>query len=406
MSQQRNHHRRIAPAMWVSALALSAIAPALAQEVNQDRSPYYFGVSQAFSYDSNVYRTPSNEISETISVTGLTAGLDQAIGRQRLHADAVAEINRYRNIDALNNKSYALTAALDWETIEFLSGVLRYSTRNSLADFGTLNGSTAASDQTTEQFLATARLGLTSRTSFDASYEHRDLKYKNEAYSDRNYNQDAVSGGLRWGTTGLLVFGIAYRATKGRTPQFQSTPPYEDELDRRDIDFTTMWTPSGLSTLNARISSTKETHTLPLPSGSDRSAITGAIAWDYRATGKLNLTTSITRDTGAETTFLGLTPGGTTPLQVDQSTLSTSFQFQARYAMTSKISMNGDARYRKGKLNNGEEEKITGAGLSINYEPMRSITLGCSALYEDRDTTSLYAYKATTASCSAQFTLR
>lgn len=405
MSHPHPFSRRIAPSVYAALCAAVAATPAFAQDATpNERSPYYFGVSQAFSHDSNLYRTASNEVSETISITSLLAGFDQPIGRQRLFADVEAQINRFHTVDSLNNKSFAVNAGMDWETVEFLSGALRYSARNSLADFGTLDGSTIPSDQISQQFLASARFGMTSKLSFNAAYEHRDLKYRADVYANRNYKQDAVSGGFRWGTADLLVFGLGYRATKGRTPEFQATPPYEDELDRRDIDFTTAWTPTGASTLNVRISSTKETHTLP--SNNERSAVTGALAWDYRPTAKLSFTTAITRDTGTETTFLGIPPSGSTPLPVDQSSLSTTTQVQARYAMTSKVSMNGDIRYRRGTLTNGEEERLTGYGIALNYNPTRSVTLGCDVTYEDRDTVNITAYKATVSTCSAQFTLR
>jgi hypothetical protein len=397
--------RRIASPLWISAFASIAAAPAMAQDATlgtPERIPYYFGVSQAFSHESNVYRTPTNEVSETLSTTSLLVGVDQLIGRQRLYGDVSVEANRYPTTDSLDNESYAVTGGLDWETIEFLSGTMRYAARNSLADFGTLDGSTVPSDQTTQEFLASIRYGLNSRLSLNGSYEHRDLKYSNDIYANRNYKQDTVSAGVRWGNSAVLTFGLGYRATKGRTPQFQATPPYEDELERQDIDLTSVWVASGFSILNARISSTKETHTLG--ANPETSAITGAIAWDYRPTPKLGFTTSITRDTGTETTFLGLTPDGSRPLPVDQSTLSTNVQLQARYEMTSKVSLNGDARYRKGTLSNGEDEKVVGYGLGIGYLPTSSISLSCYAIYENRD--SFLSYTATTTTCAAQFTLR
>jgi hypothetical protein len=175
----RSHCRVTLPLLTLLALASSH---ALAQE----RSPYYIGASQTFTRDSNVYRTATNEVSETISSTGVVLGFDQPFGRQRFYGDASAQINRYSNADALNNKSYAALAGLDWETVEFLSGTLRYSARNSLADFGTLEGSTAASDQITQQFSATARYGITSKFAVDAGYEHRRLDYQSDVYRNRD----------------------------------------------------------------------------------------------------------------------------------------------------------------------------------------------------------------------------
>jgi hypothetical protein len=384
-------------------LGLAIAAPAFAQE--RERNPYYLGASQTFSHDDNVFRSATNPVSETISSTGVLAGFDQPIGRQRFYGDASAQYNKYRNLDGLDNKSYALTAGVDWETIEFLSGQLRYSTRNSLADFGTLGGSGSASDQTTQQMLATARYGITSKLLLDAGYEHRRLDYSSDVFLAREYSQNAVNAGLRWGTTGLLTVGLAYRLTNGSTPYFQATAPFEDELKRRDIDLSVVWTPSGFSTLNARLSSTKETHSLS--SNAELSAVTGSLSWNYRPTAKLSFTSSVIRDTGRETTFLANPDSETSSLPVDSNRLSTLGQLEVAYAVTSKVSFNADVRHRKGTLaNNAGSDKVTGYGAGLSYAPTRNTSLNCNVMRESRDVQGTSAYSATTSSCSAQITLR
>lgn len=394
---QPRHHLAL-PLLTTLALAAGSVGA-------QERSPYYIGLSQSFTHDDNVFRSATNQVSETISSTGVLAGFDQPIGRQRLYGDATAQVHRYRNLDHLDNKSYSLSAGLDWETIESLSGQLRYAARNSLADFGTLDGATVPSDQITQQMLANVRYGISSKLLFDAGYEHRRLDYRSATYAEREFTQDSVNAGLRWGTTGLLTVGLAYRLTEGSTPQASPNPPFEDELERRDVDLTVVWTPTGFSTLNARISSTKETHTLR--STAEVSAVTGAISWNYRPTPKLNFTTSLVRDTGTETTFLTTPDSGTTALPVDSSRLSTTAQLDVGYAMTSKISLSGDARHRKGTLASGAgDEKVTGYGLGLSYAPTRSTSLGCNVMRENRDVSGATAYSATTSSCSAQITLR
>ena len=73
MPIHRHSFNRIAFPLWASALSLSISAPAFAQEAApspDERSPYYIGASQTFTHDSNVYRSSTNEISETISITG------------------------------------------------------------------------------------------------------------------------------------------------------------------------------------------------------------------------------------------------------------------------------------------------------------------------------------------------
>lgn len=392
------HHPLALPLMTTLALAAAQVGA-------QERSPYYIGLSETVSHDNNLYRTNTNQVTQTISTTGLVAGFDQPLGRQRVFGDATVQYNKYLDLDGLDNKSYAISTGLDWETVEFLSGQLRYYARNSLADFGSLSGSTVPSDQSTQQFRGTLRYGITSKLAIDTGYEYRRLDYSNDAYIAREYSQNSVNAGLRWGTDGLLTLGIGYRATHGSVPHFQPTPPYEDELKRHDIDLSVVWTPSALSTLNARVSSTKETHTLG--STAETSAVTGSISWNYRPTAKLRFTSLLVRDTGTETTFLSTPSSGTTALPVDRSSLSTMGQLDASYSVTSKVSFDANARQRRGTLaNGGGRDKVTGYGAGLSYLPTRSTSLSCNVMRETRDAAGGSAYSATTSGCSAQITLR
>lgn len=402
MPQHPSTHRRLSLSLLVATGCLAS-ANAVAQE-DQERSPYYIGVSQSFTHDSNVFRTRDNEVSETISSTGVLLGLDQHFGRQRAFADALAQVHRYRNADRLNNKSYALTAGLDWETVEFLSGALRYSTRNSLADFGTTGGASIVSDQVTDEFSATARYGMTSYLGFDAGYGHRSLEYKNPALSNRNYKQDSVNAGLRWIVGAKLTLGLGVRSTKGKTPEYAPTPPRADELKRRDVDLTATWIPSGFSTLSARLSRTHETHTLA--SNAELSETTGALTWDYRPTGRLRFSSSLTRDTGTETTFLGTAPTGTTSLPVDNNRISTSLSLETSYTLTAKTSVSGAIRQREGTSSTAQDDSVRGYSLGLSYLPTRTITLNCNVTREDRSLAGTTAYSTTLTGCTGELSLR
>ncbi len=391
------HHRR-APhhliSRWVAlACAAVASAPAIAQE----ESPYYIGVSQGFTRDSNVLRRSSDEIGDTISSTGVLAGINQSLGRQRLFADANAQVNRYRNFSSLNNKSYSLLAGLDWETIGDLSGGLHYTTRDSLAYLSAADGSIIASNQRTQQFSASARYGLASRMTWNLGYDHNKLALG--SLSGRDSSQDTVSTGLRWAVGGKLTVGAGVRVTKGR----QETVPVADETDRRDVDLTATWASGGASTFNARVSSTRETHSLD--SSADLSETTGAINWSYRPTGKLSINASVSRDTGTETTFTSAT-GEDAVLQVDNNRLSTSWLVDTRYELTGKSHLGFGVRQRRGTSGNSQSESLKGYTLGMSYAPTRNITLNCNVAREDRSASGATDYTATITGCTGQLTLR
>ena len=120
---------RAAALTSLTALSCLCGGAALAQ-----RSPYYLGVSQALSYESNLYRLGDGQVlpahlskSDTLSGTSLVAGIDQTISRQRVYGSANLRANRYANNKSLDNQSYGLNLALDWATVNNLSGTLSTS---------------------------------------------------------------------------------------------------------------------------------------------------------------------------------------------------------------------------------------------------------------------------------------
>lgn len=379
----------------ISTCSLIASASAVAQV--QEQSPYYIGISQGFTRDSNVLRRPSDEVGDTISSTGVLVGVNQRLGRQRLFADAHAQVNRYRNFTSLDNKSYSLLAGLDWETIETLSGTLRYNTRDSLTYTGLADGTTIASDQRTQQFTASANYGLASQVVLNLGYDHNSLILK--SLPNRDSSQDTVSAGLRWAVGGKLTLGAGMRVTQGR----QETIPVADETDRKDIDLSAIWAPGGASTFNARVSSTREKHSLA--SSAELSETTGAVSWSYRPTGKLSFNTSVSRDTGTETTFASTT-GEAAALPVDNSRLSTSWALDTRYEFTGKISLNAGLRQRRGTLSGSQSESVKGYAFGVNYDPTRNISLNCNVGRESRTLSGANAYEVTIAGCTGELSLR
>ncbi|WOB07263.1 hypothetical protein [Piscinibacter gummiphilus] len=383
----------------ISIGCLAVVTPAGAQTTT-DASPYYIGASLGYTHDSNVNRTrPGSEVADSYLSYGVLGGVNLRFGRQRVFADVDAQVNRYQEISGLNNKSYAVTGGLDWETIETLSGTLRYIARNNLATFSTGAGGIFVSDQQSQQFAATARYGLPSQVTLDIGYDHRLLEVASA--SDRDFTQDTVSAGVRWAVGGKLTLGAGVRASRGE----QQTVPV-DETRRRDIDLTATYATGSFSTFNARLSATKETHSLA--TATDISETTGALSWSYRPTGRFSFNLSATRDTGRESTFSTATAGdgSTDGVAVDSTRLGTTFALDGQYELTGKISLNGNLRQRKGTLGSSGSETFRGYGVGFSYLPTRSVALRCSVGREDRSIGGTTAYEVTITGCTGELTFR
>jgi len=402
----------------VALFGVSAAGCALAQA-----NPYYVGIAQAFTHESNVFRvaTGQPETADTYSTTSLLAGINQPFGRQRFFADAAARYNRYRDNTQLNNTGYGLAAGLDWETIETLSGQLSYAVNENLARYGADQGPalTTKNMVKSQELFARGQYGLAALLSIEGALIYRQLGYSAAQYAFEEFKQHSFSLGLLYRPSGLLRLGVAARHTIGEYPFAVETTPgvfRADDYKRNDLDLTAVWVPTGQSTVKARLSYTKEKH--QAVASRDVSGTTGALGWDYKPTGKLSFATELIRDTGAESNFGLLGQGGTSSI-VNGSQLSTSVVFRGLYEATAKIQVEANARYLERDLVNtfalasgaastdAGSDKLGELKLGVNYSPTRSILIGCAVGREKRGASSAlsYGYTANVGSCLAQFKL-
>jgi hypothetical protein len=394
-----------------------AIGLGFTNGVLAEANPYYIGVSQAFTHDSNVFRRPDNGtlpvVADTVSSTGLLGGIDQPFGRQRFFANGTAAVNRHKNLDQLDNTSYGLATGLDWSTIERLSGNVRLSANQSLANYGDVNAATTTEKnlQKSRQFSANARYGLAASLGLEGGVEHGSVDFS--APNDlRTVRQDSANLGLRWGGGGPLSVGVSARTSKAKYPAVATgvgtTAP--DELKRNDVGVNATYTPTGLSTFSGHLNATREDHSLD--NQSDFHGMTGGVAWDYHLSGKLNLTATLNRDTGTATTFMQLvqsplpttplTPPTVTTVRVDANRVSTTAQLGFNYELTAKIQFNGDVSHIGSSTGDTSSDALTRYNIGAKYQPTRTISLGCNAGRESRSG----VYSAHTVGCNAELAFR
>jgi hypothetical protein len=417
-------------------LLAAAIALVCAQaKADDEPNPYYIGASQAFTHDSNIYRFADQyttvdpvtqvqtlspqPVGDTISSTGLVAGIDQPFGRQHFYGSGSARYNRYNDNHDLNNTSYSLDTGLDWSTIDRLSGKLHYTTRENLASYSANVLSLNSREKNIEHdqtFEATAQLGTASLFSVDGGYTYNSVHYSADPFSVFNYHENAVRLGLKYRPSGALTLGIGARTTRGDYPDRvdASKQPAPLKMRRNDLDLTGQWEVSGLSTLVARLSYSKQSY--DNHAVGDFHGATGSLGWDYRPTGRLHFSTYLARDTGQTTldsTFLGA------QYSADSSRLKTLAQVHAMYDLTGKIRLDGTARHEHRTLSDTNTLfNVSSSGsdstnfyaLGLTYSPLRSLTLACSVSRETRTSSEIsplsYPFHDNLTSCSAQFVLR
>lgn len=388
-------------------LALCAAASA-----QTSARPWYVGLTQDFSHDSNVLGGAAGaETSDTISTTTLRGGVNVLFGRQRLYANAALNHQSYSDLSARNNDGYDLGAGLDWSTVERLSGNVTLNAGRRQADFnvGGIVPVTISNLERTEDFNARVRLGADTQLAFDAGIGQRRVSFTAPEFAAREYKQDSGNLGLTYRPSGILTLGAGLSAqrTKYLMPAVGQTAA--DRSDRQDIYATATWVPTGASTVNARVSVGKTEY--DQATAADFSGVTGSVVWAWRPTGLLSLTTSLSRDTGQEAGFLRLAPG-TTVSASDFSQVTNALSVRAGYELTGKINLSGGVAYSRRNLVDGftgvsGNDNTTTVTIGATWAAMRTLSLGCNASRDSRSSSGAgsTSYDSDRFGCFGSFTL-
>ena len=410
-------------------LGTAALLAACSGEALAQSSPYYVGGAVTYSHDSNLLRLTSGAAApadyskaDSVLSTALLAGMDQSFGRQRAFGNFTVRSNRYSSNSLYNNDSYAVSAGLDWSTAERLSGQVSANASRNLSSFNLQEiGLLSKKNQESSQGLdATVRVGLVTEYSIEASGGHRAIKNSldDARVQARNFTQDTASLGLRWRPSPDTIVGLGLRGTQGRYPKFRAVSATEFEADRfkrQDVDLSFWHRPSGVSTLDLRLSTGKTTY--DLATQRNFSGLTGSLGWNWQASSKVSLSTRLSHDTGqdsyAVTTFFNQ------PGTADYSRVNTALRIKADYALSAKVGMNMAVAVSNrdivrtlddffGPRDATGHERYTTVSLGARWLPHRSVQVGCDAGQETRKGSGALGsdLSANTYSCFAQFTLQ
>jgi hypothetical protein len=434
----RQHLRALLTGALGSVLGLAGMA-ALAQGLNppstsaaSDPNPYYVGVGQSFTHDSNVYRVPSGP-GDTYSSTSLFGGFDQPISRQRVFGKASISANRYQDQTQLNNTSYDLATGLDWATIQDLSGNLNLALNQHLAAPAASSTVPVATRNVaqTENVNALARWGGQALLSLEGTLGYSKIDYSAPAYVASDSRQDSASLALHYRPGGPLRLGIAARVNRTKTPKALFDPAsgnyQSNTLKGNNLDFLADYELTGLLTASGRLSYTKQTNSGI--NNADFSGLTGSLSLGWRPTGKISLKFDASHDAGFNTALYNANPSlqnGVTPVSTpvtglyENNRVTNAVGLGLIYAATAKIDATAGVRYTRARLGttaiaqSGSQtapettDVLQSAFIGANYAITRSWMLACNLAHEKRDVSGAvtYSYTANSVGCSAQFTWR
>jgi hypothetical protein len=437
MNNKRSKPRSGGALCAVSGTVLSlALASASAQDaagsltgtVAQDPNPYYVGVGEALTHDSNVYRIPSGP-GDNYSSTSVFGGFNQPISRQRVYGRAGVSLNRYQDQTQLNHTSYDLGLGANLATIENISGNVSVGLSQNLASPSSPGALPTATRniQTTERANARLRWGGPSLLSLEGSLGYVSTDYSAPQFITSESRETTGSIGLYYNSGAYLRVGVAGRFEHTRTPSSVFDPVsgtyLPNSTDGRNLDLLVDYTIDQLVNTHARLSYTRQTNSLI--AASDFSGLTGSLVVHWQPTAKTGVQFDISRVAGFEANSLTryaavqsgsgliLTP---VPVVYQNNRVTDSAGLGVTYSATAKISATAGARYTRARLAAAIEvlgipqdvDVSKTASLSVRYAITRAWDASCSIAYETRDVTFLtsYSYTANTFGCATQFTWR
>jgi hypothetical protein len=413
-------------AVWVMAGTAQAQAdapppvsppPPLSAQPSGPAQPFSFGLSQTLTHESNLFRDSSDEEEDWTSITALNFALDQPIGRQRLHGNAMLQMNRYREHDELNNTGHELGLQLDWETVYNLSGALGVQSTRRQYRYG-LDSTTpfdGRNIESTQSAFAQGRLGGMGEWALQGGFNALNREYSADNFAKLNdLSQWGAEGGIGYRPSPDLGFTALGRYTRISRPD--SDLGFGDDVGRKQLELGVVWQATGASRLDARVTRAEEKHSVM----DDRSFWTGGIGWDWAPSAKLRFRTQLLRDTEGSSGNV-MTPDATMPAAPAGDQVRDAVLWSAQWAASAKINVIGTAQWSRRRFDdqfNADgsriEDRTTAFAIGLRYSPARSLDLGCDVATEKRETNTLTGaellvtrpYDSMTAGCNLQFWFR
>jgi hypothetical protein len=437
MNETKSPRRRTLPAALAAGFACAG-SPAFAQDAASARSlapdpnPYYIGVSQGLTHDSNVFKIPSGP-SDNFSSTSLTGGFDQKLSRQQIFGRGTVSLNRYFDQSQLDNTSYSLATGVNWETIESLSGNLNLGANRSLSapTVGPTAPGAVRNIAKTEDADARVRWGGASLLTLEGSVGYSRLDYSDPQSVAAQTKGRTGSLGLFYRPGALLRLGVAARVNRTDSPKAfldPNTGTFQgNTIKGKNLDLLADYEVSGFVSANGRLSYTRQTNTGV--SGANFSGITGGLGASYRPTARTSFRLDVARDAGFDaslfnTTSITTNSSGTlvlTPItgQYENNRVTDTIALGVTYELTAKINASAGASYSRAKLTTtlvgagsqaGPEsiDKQTSLYLGATYSITRNWGANCNLAYAHRDVTgpANYSYNDNTIGCTTQYTWR
>lgn len=389
----------------------------LAQE--DESLPLFLTTSLTLMHDSNLARTTERQ-SDTVRSLAVAAGLNKAYGRQTYLLYGRLTKNQYnRFAELLDNDGKNLNGTVSSEFLRNWSVTLggQYDENlNSLQD-NAIVGNTVQRQviRNIRRYRDTnlsVQYGKSGLWSIVGTLDQNDLSYS--AQREQNAKQTSQSVRVYYSPSDLLRFGVGPRLVKTDYPNRPTSQKVEDT----NLDFTTDWRVSGLSSLNALLSLRDTKYTDENGQSTSKGSTTGSLGWVFTPRGSVSYSAKLSRRTSSDRANGGL--GGLASVTTDY--ITNTVGLGANWQATAKIKVGANytrnmydssrtVNYTPTQLaflnsNDSTDSHRDTYALDVQYQLMRSVELGCNLTkYSQTQGIGRNEYDGHSASCSASLTL-
>jgi len=381
--------------------------------------PLFLTTSLTLMHDSNLARTPERQ-SDTVRAAALAAGLNKSYGRQTYLLYGRLTKNQYnRFAELLDNDGKNLNGKV---SSEFMSNWLVTLAGQYDENLNSLQDNVIVGNSVQSQVIRNIRryrdtnlsvqYGKSGLWSVVGKLDKNDLTFSEQ--QEQNADQTSQSLRVYYSPSDLLRFGVGPRFVKTEYPNRTTSKTVEDS----NLDFTTDWRVSGLSSLNALLSLRDTKYTDASGQSTSKGSTTGSLGWVFTPRGSVSYSANLSRRTSSDRANGGA--GGLASITTDY--ITNSVALGANWQATAKIKVGANytrnmydssrtVNYSPAQLAFLNSEDSTDShqdtySLDVQYQLMRSVELGCNlAKYNQTRGIGRNEYDGHSTSCSASLTL-
>lgn len=361
-----------------------------------DLQPFSFGASENVQHQSNLGHSQTNTTADWSSTTEFNAGLDQALGRDKLLVSGAVDLNRYKRSHNLDSTGYAAAAQFDWSTVGDLSGSFGADSRRrqyfygdtAEFSFGSAPSTTLVRNlQTDNHAFARITLGGESRLTIFGGGDVNRRNFSNEIFRPNDQRQWSTNLGTRYATSPDLSFGLTGNYVRGDYPQ-GGLFGARSNFNSKSASATTRWQVSGNTRMDASLGYTSY---YSEAFGGTRHFMNGSLDWTWTPPSHLSFNLGLKRSAEADMPAVS-NAGVLGASSLNGTSINNAAHLDATYAFTPKTSLEASADYTQRKYQDLATQSGSVSGstrtsrffLTAHYLPTRTTDLSCGGGRETR----------------------